>query len=81
MNTLWGIKPIIGNLENKIIENLSLTPNKTDTEVLITPVISSLDTKIPDTDQLVDIIVKNLTVLHLVACIIMITLDVWVFFI
>jgi len=46
-----GDKPIIDNLENKIIENLSLIPNKTDTKVSTTPVVSSIDTTIPDTDQ------------------------------
>ena len=46
-----GDKPIIDNLENKIIANLSLIPNKTDTEVSTTPVVSSQEPKAADTDQ------------------------------
>jgi len=46
-----GDKPIIDNLENKIIANLSLVPNKTDTEVSTIPVVSSQESKVSDTDQ------------------------------
>jgi len=46
-----GDKPIIDNLENKIIANLSLIPNKTDTEVSTTPIVSSQEPKVADTDQ------------------------------
>ncbi len=46
-----GDSPIIDNLENKIIKNLSLISNKIDTEVSTTPVVSSMDTNAPNTDQ------------------------------
>jgi cytochrome c biogenesis protein CcdA/thiol-disulfide isomerase/thioredoxin len=46
-----GDKPIIDNLENKIIANLSLIPNKTDTEVSTTPIVSSQEPKVADTGQ------------------------------
>ena len=46
-----GDKPIINNLENKIIENLSIIPNKINTEVSENPSVSSLDTKENNTEE------------------------------
>ena len=46
-----GDKPIIDNLENKIIANLSLISKKTEAEISTNPIVPLLDTQATNIDQ------------------------------